>query len=145
MKESDDSMNKLFSIYDELRNMNVKFFEQHQLDAPAITIEIDCNYAIFVNPDKIHSIAEETCIAAHEAGHIMTGATHKVSSSLDLIEWHEYKAMRWAIQKLIPYDQFCLALRHGIRKTWELAEYFTVTEDFIRETIQFYQMQSFAS
>ena len=97
-------------------------------------------YAIFFNPNAIHSLADETCIAAHEAGHIMTGTTHKVNSPCDIVARHEEKASRWAIQHVVPHEEYIHALHNGICEVWDLAEYFGVTESFMRKAIHYYQM-----
>lgn len=133
-------MKTLFKIYEDLYNAGVKVYSHNLCDSPAVTIEVNQQYAIFFNPNAIHSLADEVCIAAHEAGHIMTGTTHKVNSTCDIVARHEEKASRWAIQRLIPYDEYMHALQNGIYEIWDLAEYFGVNESFIRKAIHYYQM-----
>lgn len=77
-------MKTLFKIYEELYKAGVKVYSYNLCDTPAVTIEANKQYAIFFNPNAIHSLADETCIAAHEAGHIMTGTTHKVNSPCEI-------------------------------------------------------------
>ncbi len=68
---------------------------------------------------------------AHEVGHCATGCTHKVSSPLDLVEKHEFKANRWAIERYLPFEAMNDAMEHGYVETWALADYFDLSEDFI--------------
>ena len=75
---------------------------------------------------------------AHEAGHCATGCTHKISSPLDLVAKHEYKANRWAIERYLPFNDINSAIKAGYTEPWELADYFNVTEKFIRKAIRYY-------
>ena len=133
-------MKTLFKIYEELYKAGVKVYSYNLCDTPAVTIEANKQYAIFFNPNAIHSLADETCIAAHEAGHIMTGTTHKVNSPCDIVARHEEKASRWAIQHVVPHEKYIHALHNGICEVWDLAEYFGVTESFMRKAIHYYHM-----
>lgn len=74
----------------------------------------------------------------HEIGHCATGCTHKVSSQLDLIAKHEYKANRWAIEKYVPFEQLNLAMSNGYTEIWQLSEYFDLSEEFIKKAISYY-------
>jgi len=133
-------MKILFDIYKELYNSGVKVYSHNLCDSPAVTIEVNRKYAIFVNPNAIESLADEICILAHEAGHIMTGTTQKINSPYDLVAKHEEKATRWAIQHVVPYNEYRQALQNGICEIWDLAEHFGVNEAFIRKVIHYYQM-----
>ena len=62
-------------------------------DTKAVTIELNGQYGVFVDFDNISSTAEELVTIAHEAGHCMTGATHKICSPYDLIERHETESV----------------------------------------------------
>lgn len=77
---------------------------------------------------------EEKCVLAKELGHHWTGSnTNPVSANYRErlnISKIEYKANKWAIEKLIPFNDFIAAIEKGIINTWELAEYFCVTDDF---------------
>lgn len=51
---------------------------------------------------------------------------------------YERAADKWAIKKLIPKDELEAAFQKGITEVWELAEYFEVTEDFVRKAAKEY-------
>ena len=74
----------------------------------------------------------------HEVGHCATGCTHKVSSSLDLISKHEFKANRWAIERYLPFDEMNKAMKLGFVEPWALADYFDFPEEFIIKAIRYY-------
>lgn len=99
---------------------------------------MDRQYAIFIDQSKFSTAREMKGAIAHEVGHCATGCTHKVSSPLDLVEKHEFKANRWAIEHYLPFETINDAIEHGYVEPWALAEYFDVPEDFIIKAIRYY-------
>jgi len=128
-------------LYQLLQQSGIKFYDYKIGMSKAITLEVNQQYGIFVDTSKIDSEAEEYCIMAHEGGHCATGCTHKVSSPLDLIEKHEYKADKWAVHRVLPIADLKDALKHGHTEIWDLADYFGVTEDFIRRALDIYKRE----
>lgn len=125
--------------------MGVRFYLWDLGAAQAATIELDGNYGVFMDFDNIRSAAEETVLVAHEGGHICSGATHKVSSPYDLVEKHEYKADKWAVQRLVPPQELREAVAAGCTEPWELAERFGVTEPFMRKALCWYRYGNLAA
>ena len=76
--------------------------------------------------------------AAHEVGHCVKGAFYNISSPLDVVSQHEYRADKWAIEKLVPRDQLIGQIRKNNDSLYLLAEHFGVTEDFIRKACLHY-------
>ena len=138
-------MANILSLYDKLNEMGVRFYHWSIGEEQATTIEIGESYGVFLDFGSIHSTAEELVLVAHEGGHICTGTTHTVYSPYDLIERHENRADRWAIQHLIPKDMLEAAVASGFTQPWELAEYFGVTEDFIRKAVCYYENGNLAA
>lgn len=93
---------------------------------------------ILLDTAKLPTQAEEAVALAHELGHIETGSFYDIHSSFDLRSKHEYRADKRAVHILIPKNEFMRALKRGICEVWELAEYFGVTESFIRKAILLY-------
>lgn len=83
--------------------------------------------------------AEENTHLAHELGHCVTGSFYRPYSKFDIRERHEYRANKWAVHKLIPFEELKEAFSKGILERWELAQRFDVTEEFIDITVQVYQ------
>lgn len=131
-------MDKLISMYDCLSKQGVGLYVWDLGQQKAATLEMGGDYAMAVDFDNIDSLAEETVVVYHEAGHIMTGATHKVASSQDLIERHENKAWKWAVEHLISADELNSAVAAGHTEIWDLAEQFGVTEEFMRKAVCYY-------
>lgn len=76
---------------------------------------------------------------AHELGHCRTGAFYNIHSAQDIRQKHENRADKWAIKKLVPKDELDKAVSRGITEPWELAEYFDVTEEFMRKALCWYK------
>lgn len=95
-----------------------------------------------MDPFRIDTTAQERVHLAHELGHCETGAFYNVYSSLDLREKQEKKADRWAVSCLVPAEEFMRVLSEGVVEVWELAEYFDVTEEFIRKAAEIYKIKN---
>lgn len=139
-------MTRLTEIYDTLNDSNVYVLSRalpfESTKGAAAVVSIDGARAIFLDSNKLQTSAEETVTIAHEAGHIMTGATHYVNSPYDLICRHEFRANKWAIKKLIPKDELDEAVKNGLEEIWELAEHFNVTESFMELAVKYYKRLS---
>ena len=131
-------MDPLLRLYDELNTSGVHFYTWELNDQKAAAVEINGAYAVFMDFDNIVSGSEEKVIVAHEGGHCMTGATHCLCSPFDLIQKHENCADKWAIKKLVPKDELDDAVAAGYTEIWQLADYFSVTEDFMRKAVCWY-------
>lgn len=95
--------------------------------------------AIALDLWKIQSSADHTVKLAHELGHCETGSFYNQWAAIDIRQKHENCADKWAIKKLVPKDELDQAVANGNKEIWELAEYFDVTEDFMRKAICWYQ------
>lgn len=96
---------------------------------------------IAIDRRKIRTLAELTCILAHEIAHIETGSFYNVWSPFDLMAKCEYKANRRAAEMLMPLPEVRAAIRAGCASVWALAAHFGVTEDFARMAINMYSGQ----
>lgn len=82
--------------------------------------------------------AEKKVHLAHEIGHCETGAFYNMYSPIDNRGKNERKADVWAIKKLLSKQKLMKAFQSGITEIWELAEEFSLTEDFIRKAYNYY-------
>lgn len=137
-------MEKIFTLYNELHNAGVKCFSWELRDQKAAVIESDGAYAIFIDPNSIGTMAEETIIVGHEAGHIATGTTHHICSPYDLVERHEYRANKWMINRLLPRDELYQMYHDGCTEVWEIAEHAALPESFVRMAMEYYHAQELA-
>ena len=128
-------------MYDLLDQKGISVYHAQAVEAPAVTICEGGRYAVFLNPEFLQDSALENDVLAHEMGHIMTGATHRVESTADLVERHEEKAARWAVRTLIPWQELREAVHTGTDTVWDLAEYFNVTESLVRKALEYYSVR----
>lgn len=131
-------MDRLLALYRKLNDSGARFYNWDLLGDMVVTLEVNGDYGIFMDFGAIDDSAEEAVVVAHEGGHFSTGATHKLASAYDLIEKHEYKAWKWAVQNLITENDLDAAVSDGYTEMWELAEHFGVTEDFMRKVVCLY-------
>lgn len=84
------------------------------------------------------SEAAERVHLSHELGHCVTGSFYCRQARQDLRQRHENRADKWAIRKLIPAGELDDAVAAGHTDLWDLAEYFGVTEPFMRKAVSLY-------
>jgi len=87
----------------------------------------------------IDSTAEKRCIMAEELGHHFTTVGVCINnkefyhrSNLNSVSKIEFKAMRWAVNYLMPENDLLDVIGSGLYEPWELAEHFNVTEEFAK-------------
>lgn len=102
------------------------------------TFRDDGCYAIFLDFSKIKSVRRMNGICYHESGHAGTGALHKVDSPYELVERSEYRANRWAAERYLPVEEFHEAFGAGYTELWQLAEYFNLPEEDIKNALTYW-------
>ena len=129
---------KLLDVVCDMDKRGIKLFFYNINGTDAATLEMNEKYAVFLDPVCFASMLKLKDALMHEEGHCATGCTHKLSSSLDLIEKHEHTANRWAIERYLPFNELNRAVMNGYTEIWDLADYFDVSEDFIKKAIKYY-------
>lgn len=94
---------------------------------------------IGMDVSKLKTGAEELVCLAHEMGHCATGSFYTMDSSLIQRARCEQKADRWAIRRLVSLRELKSALRRGLTRPDELADYFSVPEEFLRKSLEYYR------
>jgi uncharacterized protein (DUF433 family) len=54
----------------------------------------------------------------------------------------EYKARRWAYNKLVSPEDICNAVGSGLSEIYEIAEVMDLPEDFLQECIAYYRARN---
>lgn len=88
---------------------------------------------IGMDPQRTMNHRDERVHLAHEIGHCVKGAFYNAHSPFDNRQKHEVRADKWAVAALIPRAEWFNALAQGFRTVSDLADYFDVTEDFVRK------------
>ena len=123
-------------LYAWRNKIDVDYFPMQTAEAFSVPIGGTC--AIALDPTKIRSAADEAVKLSHELGHCVYGGFYNQYTPLDVREQHENKANKWAVYRLIPWGKLKQAVKNGMTEVWDLAEYFDVTEDFMRWAITYY-------
>ncbi len=112
------------------------------LSMSLMTDDGDCYVGI--DERAVHSENEKLVRIAHELGPCETGSFYTTRGEFDLIEKHEYHADKWAVKRLIPYDELIRICQKRINEIRAIAEYFGVTEDFVRRARAIYQNMGYS-
>ena len=124
------------NLYDLAEENKIEVIQFDLRNCESVSIATNGDYYIGIDKN-INKTADEKVHLAHELGHCITGAFYNEYSDNDIRERAEYKANKWAILRLVPKKIFIDLLKKGY-KQWELAEYFEVTEDFIKKAFHLY-------
>ena len=129
----------LLELYDiaERSNIDVDCFSLHKRESLAIQGE-DGNCHIAIDPFQLSSEADERVKLGHELGHCKQGAFYNRWAVCDVRKKRENTADKWSIHRLVPVDDLDDAVANGYTEIWSLAEYFNVTEDFMRKALCWY-------
>lgn len=130
---------ELNELYNLAENENITIFDWHVQDIDGIYLNYDKINAIGLNYDEFGTYIDEKCTLAHELGHYFTQSIYPISCQNQiLIDKSEYKANKFAINILIPYEDLKLAIKKGVTTIYNLAEYFEVKIDLMLFAINYY-------
>lgn len=125
---------------------NIKIFNDDAVaEHRAVTIGDVVNdvYGIFVSDKPFETSDDEFCVLAHEYGHCKSGATHHLSSPLEMIEQHEYRADRAAVHEFLPFDKIKNAFDCGCVELWQLAEFLDMPAEFVKKAVDVYRAEGY--
>ena len=133
-------MNDLSNLYHIADNndITVDCFKLEKREALSVMDE-DGSCFIAIDPFQVRSDQDEKLKLAHEIGHCMTSAFYNFYSDSNIRQKEENKADKWAIEHLISKEELEDAVAEGNTEIWQLAEYFNVTETFMRKAVCWYK------
>lgn len=120
-------------------------FTNQATKAATLKLEPGGPVGIFVDRARMAGCAEEMSCLLHEGGHFATGTTHRLYSPFDLVERHEYRANKWAVQRALSAAELDEAVAGGHTELWDLADYFGVTEELMRQAVCWYTYGNLAA
>lgn len=106
--------------------------------APGTTIRDGSSCAVFLDFSKIRNTRLLRGVCLHELGHAATGALHKVSSPYELVERNEYRAAKWTAERFLTVADFREAFSAGYTELWQLAEYFDLPEQDVKNALTYW-------
>ncbi len=125
-------MSDLYGIA-EKGNISVYNFKTKKIKAISVPGKIG------IDESKMQNHSELNVCLAHELGHQFKNAFYDISSTFETRERQEARATRWAVNELVPISKLLKAFKSGRTEIYDLAEYFNVTEEFIRNAFSIYE------
>lgn len=132
---------KIDSLIEYANSEQIPIYYGQLPHAQSLSIYSNEKCYIAIDPMEIKSAADGKVKLAHELGHCETCSFYSRSSPADVLERHEHRADKWAVHHLIPLEEYEEAISKGYTEVWQLAEYFDVTEEFIRRTDYLYRCE----
>ena len=131
-------MFELSQFYEYCRKNRVEVIPFSGIPHPGATIRDGSRYGVFLDFTQIQTTRLLRGVCCHEMAHVATGALHKVSSPYELVERSEYRANRWAAQRFLTAEDFREAFRSGYTQPWQLAEYFDLPEQDVKNALTYW-------
>lgn len=119
----------------EVYQNDVELFEEFM---PSRLKGLYADNIIWINK-LIPSCVEKTCVLAEELGHHHTSAGDILDQGNTSNRKQELKARIWAYEKLVPLHEIIQAHKLQISNRYELAEFLNVTEDFLKDALNWYK------
>lgn len=133
---------KMFELYYKIKEEKIRLFNVNDCETPCTICNSNFNtYGIFADTEKFETSDDEFCTIAHEYGHCKSGTTHHLSSPLEMIEQHEYRADRAAVHEFLPFEKIREASEHGCAELWQLAEFLDMPEKFVETAVKIYRAE----
>ena len=126
--------NRLYSIA-EKSGIKIERFDLKENGS----VSVKSGQNLYVALDNNIGGAKEKVSLAHEIGHCVTLSFYNIYSPLDVRGKHERRAQSWAIKTLVPKTKLNRALKKGYDNVYLLAEYFGVTDEFMKQALEYYQ------
>lgn len=132
-------MRSVLHLYDlaEEQNIDVLRYPLEETGSMSIMLE-DGSCFIGIDDSVCDGGIQERVHLSHELGHCITGSFYNIYAAIDYRQRHENRADKWAISQLISVEDLDEAVAHGCTELWELAEWFGVTEQFMKKAVCYY-------
>lgn len=129
----------ILSLYEIAEQQNIEVIQYPMEGNGSMSVMLDGG-ACYIGMDKSvqDGGVQERVHLGHELGHCMTGSFYSIHTAVDSRQRHENRADKWAIRRLIPVGALDEAVAEGCTEIWQLAERFSVTEDFMRKAVCYY-------
>lgn len=132
------------SLYRYAERKRIEIINYPLPETASMSIDVGNGY-IGMDYGRLETEADERVHLAHELGHCTTGAFYNRYAQLDIRQRHENRADKWAIRRLISSESLDNAVAAGHTELWDLAEYFCVTEEFMKKAVCLYVHGNIAS
>ena len=126
-------------LYATALEQNIPIYSYPMAQCGSMSVQLcDGSCAIGMDERVLDAGTQERVHLSHELGHCLTGSFYNIYSGADLRQRHENRTDKWAIRRLIPVSALDDAIAAGHTELWDLAEFFGVTESFLKKAICLY-------
>lgn len=128
-----------WALYELAEQENIEIAQFPMKENGSVSFSTDSGRC-YIGMDKgiADGSIQERIHLAHELGHCITGSFYNRYSNFDCRQRHENRADKWAIRQLITPEELDQAVASGYTEVWDLADYFGVTEQFVKKAICLY-------
>ena len=128
-----------YDLYVLAEQQNIEVIETSLPENGSLSLMDDAgNCYIGIDESVMDGGALEIVHMAHELGRRLTGSYYTRHTRFDIRQRHENRADKWAVRQIISVEDLDTAIAAGYTEVWQLAEYFSVTEQFMRKAICLY-------
>ena len=128
-----------YDLYVLAEQQNIEVIETSLPENGSLSLMDDAgNCYIGIDESVMDGGALEIVHMAHELGPCLTGSFYNLHTRFDIRQRHENRADKWAVRQIISVEDLDTAIAAGYTEVWQLAEYFSVTEQFMRKAICLY-------
>lgn len=132
-------MKSVLHLYELANEQNIEVIQYPMEENGSMSIMLeDGSCFIGIDGSIRDGGVQERVHLSHELGHCVTGSFYNIYAAIDHRQRHENRADKWAIKELIPVEDLDEAVANGCTELWELAEWFGVTEQFIKKAVCYY-------
>lgn len=133
---------ELNKLYDIATRENISVID-FKMKNKAIIEQIDKEYYIGLNYSKIDNSTEEKELLAEELGHYYTNTLYDTNYSDIEMNKREYRANKWALKTLVPFQKLKDLCDKGVIYSYEFAEELGVSEKLIDRAYNYYKENSY--
>ena len=128
-------MKPLASLYRLADRRNIPVCRYPMPQTGSVSVQLEDGRCYIGLDERPMLQAEERTRLAHELGHCVTGSFYNRHTAVDSRARHEVRADKWAIRRLISKEDLDAAVAAGHTELYDLADYFGVSEEFVRKAV----------
>lgn len=98
-------------IKDLINRENINLIDTYLEDTSGAYINYNKINAILYDSKKLDTSIKRKEVLMEELGHYYTDSTYKFTSDIEFINKQEYRAKKYAINMLIPFEKLKLAIK----------------------------------
>ena len=132
-------MTEYEKMLDTANKNNIAVYENYDFSGTRIK-GLYCDGFIALSKDLLTD-SEKKCVLAEEIGHHLTSSGNILNMNTAVNRKQERHARMWAYRYALDLSDFITAYKNGCQNRYEIAEFLSVTEEFLLDAIESYKHQ----